>query len=157
MREPSSAMPSFPTLSFQKAERRGWGTVAPWLLPCGDLLAQALFLFPEFRSELGAEVVGFEHLANFDLRPTVEGTALEPLDRLFHRPYLPQPEAGDQLLGLGERPVSHGLLPSRELDALAFRAGVKPLACEHHAGFHQLFVVLPHCRQDLLGRHNARL
>src|SRR5882672_5447998 len=110
---------NFPTLSFRVAKRRGWGTqLRP--LSVGDLLAQALLLLSEFRSEFGAEVLGFEHRPNFDLGSTVEGTALEPLDRLFHRPHLPQPEAGDQLLGLGKRPVSHGMLPPRELDALAF-------------------------------------
>src|SRR2546428_1509675 len=34
---------------------------------------------------------------------------------------------------------------------------MEPLAREHHAGFHQLFVVLAHLGQDLLVREDARL
>jgi hypothetical protein len=48
-------------------------------------LAQAFFLLPEFGSELGADVLRFEYLANFDLgtpsnaarfRPPLPSTAL---------------------------------------------------------------------------------
>ena len=66
--------------------------------------------------ELGAEVLGLEHLADLDLRVLQHrvGAALDPLDRLVLRAHLPQPEAGDQLLGLGERAVDHGALVARE-------------------------------------------
>src|SRR5438309_7508345 len=83
-------------------------------LPLLGLRAQALLLFPELGRELGSEVFRLEHLANLDLGLAREGirTALDPFDRLFLRLHLPQPEAGDQLLRLGERPVDHGALVS---------------------------------------------
>src|SRR6267143_413954 len=125
----------------------------------GCLGTQLLFLFPELGSKLRTEVLRLEHLANLNLGFPFMGTraAFDPLDRLFHRPHLPQPEAGDQLLGLGECPVDHGPLLSREPHALALRTRVEPLAGEQHAGFHQLFVVLPHFGKELLLRQNARL
>src|SRR5437016_3600446 len=122
----------------------------------GRLGAQAFFLLPEFGSERGTEVRRLEHLADFDLGPLERG-ALEPLDRLFLRLHLPQPEAGDQLLRLGEGPVDHGPLPTREPDARALRAGVKPLCREQHARFHQLLVESSHLGQEFLAGENARL
>ena len=53
--------------------------------------------------------------------PPSNGAALEPLDRLVHRLDLPDPVAGDELLGLGERAVDDGALRAREADALALR------------------------------------
>ena len=47
------------------------------------------------------------------------GQRLSPLDRLLDRLHLPDPVAGDQLLGLGERPVDDGPLAAREPHALA--------------------------------------
>src|SRR5260370_23163576 len=70
--------------------------------------------------------------------------AREPLDRLLHRLYLPQPEPRDQFLGLGERPVDYSPLAPSELDALAPLARMEPLACEHHARLHQLFIEVLH-------------
>src|SRR3569832_2178656 len=72
------------------------------------LRAQPLFLLAQFGRELGAEIGGIEHLANFDHRFLAGhriGTALDPFDRLVLRLALPQPEARDQLLRLGERSV----------------------------------------------------
>src|SRR5438094_5179133 len=63
------------------------------LLLRGRLRPQALFLLPEFGRERGTEVFRLEHLANFDLGAAVERGALQPLDRLFLRLDLPQPEA----------------------------------------------------------------
>src|SRR6266581_1441983 len=80
--------------------------------------------------------------------------ALDPFDRLLLRLHLPQPEAGDQLLRLGEWPVGHRALVSREFDARALRARMEPLTREHHARLHKLFVVLPHLGQELLVRKN---
>src|SRR5262249_37270122 len=77
----------------------------PLLLLRAGLCPQALLLPPEFGRERGAEVLRLEHLANLDLGAVVERGALEPLDRLFLRLHLPQPEARDQLLRLGEGPV----------------------------------------------------
>ena len=88
--------------------------------------------------------------------PSRIGAALDPFDRLFLRLHLPQPEAGDQLLGLGEGPVDHGPLVAGELDARALRARMEPLAREQDAGLCQLFVVLPHLGQKLLVRKTLR-
>src|SRR5713226_584365 len=91
-----------------------------------DLLAQALFLLSELRGEFGAKVLRLEDLANLNLGSAVERGAFEPLDRLVHRPDLPQPKARDQLFGFGEGAVDHGALGAREADALALRAGLQP-------------------------------
>src|SRR5213596_1625424 len=52
-------------------------------------------------------------------RAPFRSAALDPFDRLFLRLHLPQPEARDQLLGLGERPVDDGPLVPGELDPRA--------------------------------------
>jgi hypothetical protein len=72
-----------------------------------DLIAQAFFLRPQLRRELGAEVFRFEDLADLDLRfgSRRVGATLDPIDRLLLRLALPDPEAGDQLLRLGKRTV----------------------------------------------------
>src|SRR5438876_480764 len=125
----------------------------PFLL-CSDLRAQALLLLPQLGRELGAEVLRLEHLADLDLGilPHRIGAALDPFDRLFLGLHLPDPETRDQLLRLGEGPVDHGALRSREPDACALRARVEPLAREHHAGFHQVFVELPHRGEEFFVR-----
>src|SRR5437879_6487173 len=73
----------------------------------GHFRAQALLLLSELGGEFGAEVLRFEHLANFDLGLPAEriGAAPDPFDRLCLRLHLPQPETGDQLFRLGEGPV----------------------------------------------------
>src|SRR3954451_18433239 len=86
-----------------------------------DLLAQSLLLLPEFRRELGAEIFHLKNRSNFDFGFAGHRiwAAFYPLDRFFHRPHLPNPEAGNQLFGFGERPIRHGPGLSRETDALA--------------------------------------
>src|SRR5262249_42848481 len=94
--------------------RGDWTTVSR-LLVLLDLGLQPLFLFPEFGRELGPEFLNFEHLADLDLglRAGRVRAALHPVDGLLLRLALPQPEPGDQLLGLGERPVDHDPLVAR--------------------------------------------
>ena len=62
-----------------------------------------------------------EHLTDLDLR-LLSGhrvrTAAHPFQGLLHRLHLPQPEAGDELLGFRERPVDH-----QRLRAFAHRGG----------------------------------
>src|SRR5437773_5989851 len=129
----------------------------PRLLLRGHLRAEALLLFPELRSELRTEVFRLEHLANLHLSAAAEWSAFEPLDRLRLRLHLPQPESGNQLLGLGERAVDHSTLCSIEAHPHALRARLEPRAREHHASFHQLLVELTHVGEDLLVREGARL
>src|SRR5439155_6115066 len=101
------------------------------------LRAQPLLLLSELRLERGTEVVRLEHLANLHVAFLVR-RPFQPFDRLVQRFHLPQPETGDQLLRLGERPVDHRALAAREPDASAFGARLEPLAGEQHAGLLQL-------------------
>src|SRR6267143_6214216 len=128
------------------------------LLLRGYLRAQALFLLSELGRELGAEVLRLEHLADLDLGLSLEGigAALDPFDRLRLGLHLPQPETGDQLFRLGKGPVDHGALRAREPDARALGTRLQPLAREHHAGFHQLFVEFTHFGEELLVGEDSR-
>src|SRR6266436_3264739 len=91
------------------------------VLPPGGGLAEILLLLPDLSGRVaGSEICRLENLANLDLSSPVEGSALEPFDRLFLRLHLPKPETGDQLLRLCEGPIGHRPLSSRELDARAF-------------------------------------
>src|SRR5882724_8111171 len=127
-----------------------------------DFRAETFLLLSKLWSEFRAKVLRLENLANLNLALNVRayivgtGTSLDPLDRFFQCFYLPQPETGDQLLRLGERPVDYCRLPPRESDAHALRARVEPFARKHHAGLYQLFVVLPHFGKELRVRENAR-
>src|SRR6478609_463055 len=69
--------------------------------------AEALLLLAQLGRERLAEVVGLEHPADLDHGFALERirAALHPLDRLFLRRAAEHPEAGDQLLRLGERAV----------------------------------------------------
>src|SRR4051794_10242348 len=132
------------------------------LLLARGLGAEALLLLAQLGRECLAEVLGLEDLTELDRRAlaltrTGPGHALHPLDRLLLRLHLDDPEAGDQLLGLGERPVSHGGLAVGEPDPRALRARVQALAGEQHAGLHELFVELAHRSEDLGARQHARL
>src|SRR5436190_22160149 len=89
-----------------------------WLL--FDLLADAVFLLAEFGGEFGAEVFGFEDGADFDFGSAVEGSAFQPFQGFVHRSHLPEPEAGDQLFGVGEGAVGDGGLASGKFYAFAF-------------------------------------
>src|SRR5215813_9058033 len=116
------------------------------LLPL-DLGPEALFLRAELRRELLPEVLVLENLPDLELRVLAGhriGAALGPLERLLHRLDLPDPEAGDELLRFGERPVDDGLLPAREAHALPLSARMEAFAGEHDSRLHQLLVELAH-------------
>src|SRR5258707_15267998 len=100
------------------------------LLVVGHLRALPLLLRAQLRRELRSEILRLEYLADLDFGVTFErvGAALDPVDRLFLRFHLPDPEAGNQLLGLGEGTVDHRALRSREADARALRARLQPFA-----------------------------
>src|SRR6478735_7725627 len=74
--------------------------------------ADALFLLAQLRGEGLSEILGLEDPADLDLGIACHWirAALDPFDRLFHRLALPDPETGDQFLGLGERSVDDGTL-----------------------------------------------
>jgi hypothetical protein len=57
------------------------------------------------------------------LRDRGVGAALHPFDSFVLRLHLPQPEAGDQFLHLGERAVDYGPVRSGELDAHPLELG----------------------------------
>src|SRR5439155_25396208 len=87
-----------------------------------DLRVEALLLRSQLRRELLAEVVGLEHRPDLDDRLLAGHrvrAAPDPLERLLHGPHLPEPEAGDELLGLGKGAVDHAFPTAREHDALA--------------------------------------
>ncbi len=73
--------------------------------PSGHLFAQVFLLLPQFGSELGAEIFDFKYRAQLDLNAAAERSALEPLDGFVRRLHLPQPEAGDQVVGFGNGPL----------------------------------------------------
>src|SRR5262249_13783770 len=87
------------------------------------LRPQALLLLPQLGRERVAEVLRLKHLSNLDLGLAVEriGAALNPFDRLRLRLHLNHPEAGDQLLGLGEGAIGHNPLLAGETDTRALR------------------------------------
>src|ERR1700680_2443184 len=112
-----------------------------------------LLVFREFFPQLaraiyrlaGTEIVHFEHLANLYLAflsfAVRRGHALRPFDRFFLRLHLDNPVAGYEFLCLGEGPVDHGPLASRDLDARALRARLEARQVNQRPGFHQFFVI----------------
>src|SRR5882724_6159062 len=68
-----------------------------------------------------SEILVREERADLDVGCLVVriGAALQPFHRFLHRLDLPQPIAGDQLLGLGEGPINHGAVLAGKADALA--------------------------------------
>src|SRR5690606_31848892 len=135
-------------------------TARSGFLPPLELGAQLLLLGAQLGREFLAEVLGLEHRADLDLGLLAGHrirAAPDPLERLLHRLDLPDPEAGDQLLGLGEGPVDDGLLAAAEAHALALAARVQAVAGQHHASLDQLLVELAHLGDQLLARHHAGL
>ena len=61
------------------------------------------------------------------------GATLDPLDGLFEGLDLQDPEAGDELLGLGEGAVDDGTRLAGEFDACAFGAGMEAIEGEQDA------------------------
>jgi hypothetical protein len=71
---------------------------------------EVFFLLNFFAVEGRCEVFGLEDLADLyvGLAFVEVGTALDPLDGLFERLDLPEPEAGDEFLAFGEGTVNDG-------------------------------------------------
>src|SRR3954464_9871241 len=95
----------------------------------GRLFAEAVFLVGELRRQRLAEVGGLEHRADLDLARAGHriGAALHPGDRLRHILDLPEPEAGDELVGLSEGAVDDRAALAVEGDALALRRRMQTL------------------------------
>ena len=74
----------------------------------------------------------------------------------FDFTWISQKPAISSLVSANGPSMTVRLLPG-EPDAGALRAGLQPLAREHHAGLHQLLVELAHLGEQLLARQDARL
>src|SRR5215469_12151907 len=85
-----------------------------------DLRPQPGLLFPEFWSKVSAEILRFKHRTDLQFALAIMWirATLCPLQRLFHRTHLPQPEARDQFLRLRKRTVDHCALGPREVHPL---------------------------------------
>src|SRR6266568_4872441 len=84
------------------------------------------------------------------------GAALHPGDRLVHVFDVPEPEAGDQLAGLGERPVDDRTAGTIERNTLALRGGLEAVGGAHDASIDQLLIISAH-RLHRLGRGEKAL
>src|SRR5262245_37747639 len=91
------------------ASIRGTAVSSPSALVLLELRAELLLLGLQLRRERGAQVLGLVDGPDLDHRLVAGGirALLHPVHRLLDRLHLPDPEARDQLLGLGERAVHH--------------------------------------------------
>src|SRR5215468_7292465 len=91
--------------------------------------AEVFFLLNFLVVEGSCEGFGLEDLADLYVAFAVGGVgaSLDPLDRLFERLNLPEPEAGDEFLGFGEGAVNDGAVLAGEVDAGAFGGGMKSI------------------------------
>ena len=99
--------------------------------------AELFFLLNFFVVESRCEVFGLEDLADLyvGLAFVEDGAALDPLDGLFERLDLPEPEASDEFLAFDERAVNDGgTVLAGEVDAGAFRGGVKTVVASQDSG-----------------------
>src|SRR6266481_2652129 len=106
----------------------------------------------------GSEVLRPEDLANFGLALPAGPVFLvkfhearRSFNRFFFRLQLKDRIPADDFLGLGERPVDRGDLPSRKADARARRRRRKPAAVAYRAGLDRLFTQLRHRLHKFLG------
>ena len=96
-----------------------------FLAALAAIRARKFFLLNFFFAEGGCEFFGSKTWRISDVGLAFVGAALDPLDRLFERLYLPEPEGGDEFLGFGEGAVNDGALLAGEVDAGAFGRGMK--------------------------------
>jgi hypothetical protein len=68
----------------------------------------------------------------------------------------PEPEAGDQLAGLGERTVDDRTAGTIERNTLALRGGLEAVGDEHDAGIAQLIIEFAHRLHRLHGLCRGR-
>jgi hypothetical protein len=116
--------------------------------------AEVFFLLNFFRGEGGCEVFELRNLADLYVAfAFVVGASFGPLDRLFQRLDLPEPDAGNEFLAFGA--VSDGALLAREVDAGAFRRGVKTIVAYQNSGFQELVVEFDQVGHELGIGHSA--
>src|SRR4029079_7439129 len=96
--------------------------------------AQSLVPLAQLGRHALAELVELEDGPDLDLGAAVERGLLEPLHGFVDRLHLPDPVAGDQLLGLGERSIDDGALLAGEADALAALRRLQTLGGKEHTG-----------------------
>src|SRR5215831_16440605 len=113
--------------------------------------AEVFFLLNFFVVEGGCEVFGLEDLADLYVAFAIGGVgaSLDPLDGLFERLHLPEPEAGDDFLGLGEGAVNDSPVLAGEADNGAFGRGVKTVVAYQNSGFQELLVEFIHVGHEL--------
>src|SRR3982074_2293141 len=116
-----------------------------------QLSSELYFVLDLLFGQDGCEVFHLKDLADFDfgVAGAAVGATLDPLDGLFKGLDLPEPEAGDELLGFGEGAVDDGTRLAGEFDACAFGAGMEAIGGEQDASLHELFVVLAHLDHEL--------
>jgi hypothetical protein len=112
------------------------------------LLADSLLLLSQLGSEIGSEVLRFEHLTELHLS-LPERRPLQPFDGVFLRFHLPEPEPRYQLFRLGEGPVYDGSLVARESHPRALGARLETLAGQHYTSLGQLLIELSHLGEQL--------
>src|SRR5215213_7345185 len=124
--------------------------VIRWRLPCGTGRRLRLEHLTDLDLARGAV------LTRVDPGEYLEREPLGPFHGLVHRLDLEDPVTGDQLLGLGERPVDDHPVPAGELHPPPRDAREQPREVEEHAGLLELVVVAAHRGQELLAGHRAR-
>jgi len=86
--------------------------------------AKLFFLLNFLVAEDRCELFGLEDLADLYVGLAFVRTALDPLDGLFERLDLPEPEAGDDFLAFGEGAVNDGgAVLAGEVDAAPLEEG----------------------------------
>src|ERR1043166_5497841 len=116
----------------------GRSSCSAWLLPrlltvLFDFGTLLLVVLAHLGRQLGAEILRLEDLAQLYLLTVGKRNAFRPLERFRARFHLPDPEAGDQFLGLRERPIPQRALGPRVTDPHGFGRRMQSLAGEHDA------------------------
>src|ERR1700722_12959593 len=122
-----------------------------------QLLAEEVFLLPEFRREIGAEVFHLVKRANLNFRVRVERSPLEPFDSLIDGLNAPYPVARNQFPCLGKRSIGDNMACSGELHAFAARTWPKTVGDQQEARFGQLFVVLAYFCEEFSAGNSTGL
>src|SRR6185369_7944214 len=126
---------------------------------CG-FRAKPIFQFFQLGSEFGPKVFHFEDGTKVDFRVALGTFVIKwnppcPFNRFVYRLHFPNPIAGDLFACLSEWTIGNDTIAPGKRYSLGLRCRMKPLAFQHDAGVHQLFVELTHFGKQFLARHNA--